>query len=255
MSSKRGTTGGLKASFTTKWHISVLFRRWYSSDPGTFRAVLWVWTRTPAGFHAQRSLPVLPLFGEGVPCLPTFREGALYWRSSRVGKAVFLNVAALSWLVACAQVWPLGQVLESQPRSARVPAHVLLWRRGFGAEHFCAHKPVPLVPCFTFPDPVQLCRGSGGYRRGADTSKLEGTLEMLPFLCLLASRSVQHHRLLAAADPVPTGSWPQPSPSPWHGSVPLWVLALSRTEVSILMLLGKSDWFQFAIQERRSFDF
>lgn len=90
---------------------------------------------------------------ESLAC-PRLGRGVLHWQLSGEGEAVFLNVAMLSWLVACTQVWRLGQVHESQPRSVPFPAPSSSSAAGFWVDLFCAHKPVTLVPCFMFPDPV-----------------------------------------------------------------------------------------------------
>lgn len=136
---------------------------------------------------------------ESLAC-PRLGRGSLHWQLSREGEAVFLNVAMLLWLAACTQVWRLGQVHESQPRSVPFPAH-LLQLLSFRLTTSVLTNQSPWCPASCFQTPFNCSMVGGGDCRGADTSKLELTLEMFHFLCSFPSHIFQHH-----------GSWQQPSP-------------------------------------------
>lgn len=90
---------------------------------------------------------------ESLAC-PRLGRGVLHWQLSGEGEAVFLNVAMLSWLVACTQVWRLGQVHESQPRSVPFPAHLLLLQLlGFGLTASVLTNQSPWCPASCFQTP------------------------------------------------------------------------------------------------------
>lgn len=159
MSSKRGTSGGLGyckwPSLEPNDMSQSLSRRWYIQMPG--QSVLCsVCGCIHLQFFILRDLcQCCPSLGrESLACPPLGRE-ALYWQLSR-GERLFFFKCCSAFVAS-----GLHTGMASGP-NARVTATLrgLPWTHssssaaGFGVDHFCAHKPVTLVPCFTFPDPV-----------------------------------------------------------------------------------------------------